>query len=528
MKLIVDGEEMSAFECYRRKIVEEFDGYEYLWLANKGKVYDNALDGVRLPNVPHGLNQFQGYHRCAILSALNPTPEHGRFLQQVVQLTPRQIRRALLSEVAYQAMGRGSMRNPDANEEFVLIVPDKITADDIAKLYPGATIELLMGYDPVPPLRANRYNSDDERRQARLDTFRRANSNRYNNSLSIGICCTPDQIPDSPTNAQPPCHPLIVAEPEYTYSLFGSIMAQKPAMVLSDSTKDAVNLLRSAYDELDRRDLPKPASGLITSAIFREDAPNRTNEYVERNGGMLFFDLDGCDMPREKVADLLDAQCVLCNTASSHTYMNTRLAATLERMRLVVFANANMTPETYEMVGRQIANYLNEKAAAQGYKLGLDPSKLHRGTMMYLPRHAESYMYDPCASFFIDRTVHRQPLDIAPWIEAAQEEMSRIPVYHSPDDAPCDNSDPRYEAAFERWRMRSSGHGNFEFNRLAWSLAARGMHVGQVEQTLKEQASLLQGKSKADRQSQIPYIIRHLKVKGFESTRDLERFGYPT
>jgi hypothetical protein len=142
---------------------------------------------------------------------------------------------------------------------------------------------------------------------------------------------------------------------------------------------------------------------------------------------MLFFDLDGCDMPREKVADLLDAQCVLCNTASSHTYMNTRLAATLERMRLVVFANANMTPETYEMVGRQIANYLNEKAAAQGYKLGLDPSKLHRGTMMYLPRHAESYMYDPCASFFIDRTVHRQPLDIAPWIEAAQEEMHAYP-----------------------------------------------------------------------------------------------------
>jgi hypothetical protein len=64
-------------------------------------------------------------------------------------------------------MGRGSIRKPDATEDYVIIVPDKITADDIAKLYPGATISLLMGYDPIPPLkergRPRIYESDADR-----------------------------------------------------------------------------------------------------------------------------------------------------------------------------------------------------------------------------------------------------------------------------------------------------------------------------------------------------------------------------
>ena len=111
---------------------------------------------MRLPNVPHGCNQFQDYHRCAILSALNPTPAHGEYLKAMVKVTARQIRRALLSETSYQAMGRGSIRNPDATEDYVIIVPDRMTADDVAKLYPGATISLLMGYDPVPPLKEER------------------------------------------------------------------------------------------------------------------------------------------------------------------------------------------------------------------------------------------------------------------------------------------------------------------------------------------------------------------------------------
>ena len=532
MRIMIDGEQTTVFECYRKAILAEFEGEDYLWLANADKSYNHALDGERLPNVPHGCNQFQDYHRCAILSALNPTPAHGEYLKAMVKVTARQIRRALLSETSYQAMGRGSIRKPDATEDYVIIVPDRATADDIAKLYPGATISLLMGYDPIPPLKVNRYGSDEERRQARLATFQRANEKRdfqYNRYLKTGKCCTPDKPVELSATATSPCPPLIVAETGHTYSMFTSVKAQKPALVATEPTKDIAALLRAAYDEQDWRDLPKHRCGLITSAAFQADAQSKTNEYVAENGGIFFFDLDACNMPRDQVANLLPAQCIVCNSASSHALMETRLATAYEHVRLIIFASAKMTPDAYELVARQIADELNRKAAAQGYQLGLDRSKLHRGTMVFLPRWAESYLYDPCASFFHDHTDGRDPLDVAPWLNAALQDQEPV-IEPTPkaseapgrrcspqasrdasDSAALATHDPKYQPAFDRWHMRYAGAGNYEFNRLAWSLAGRGMPMDEIKLALEDEA-----RSDVDRKNQIPYIIKHLSAKRLE------------
>ena len=106
-------------------------------------------------------------------------------------------------------------------------------------------------------------------------------------------------------------------------------------------------------------------------------------------------------MPRDQVAKRLLAQCVVCNSVISHALMETRLATAYERVRLIIFANAKMTPDAYELVARQIADELNQKAAAQGYQLGLDRSKLHRGTMVFLPRWAELYLNHRVPVFFM-------------------------------------------------------------------------------------------------------------------------------
>ena len=266
--------------------------------------------------------------------------------------------------------------------------------------------------------------------------------------------------------------------------MFTSVKAQKPAQVATEPTKDIAALLRAAYDEHHWRDLPKLRSGLITSAIFQADALSKTNEYVAENGGIFFFDLDACNMPRDKIASMLPVQCIVCNSASSHALMETRLATAYEHVRLIIFANATMTPDSYELVARQIADEMNQKAAAQGYQLGLDRSKLHRGTMVFLPRWAESYLYDPCASFFHDHTDGRDPLDVAPWLEAALQDQEPV-IEPTPkaseaprrrcspqasrdasDSAALATHDPKFQPAFDRWHMRRSGTGNDEFNRL--------------------------------------------------------------
>ena len=48
-------------------------------------------------------------------------------------MTERQIRRAIASQVAIQAVGRGSIRNPDAEQPYLFICPDKDTSDTASK-----------------------------------------------------------------------------------------------------------------------------------------------------------------------------------------------------------------------------------------------------------------------------------------------------------------------------------------------------------------------------------------------------------
>ena len=57
-------------------------------------------------------------------------------------MTEREVRRALVSQTAYQSC-RGILRDPDSTGIFLLIVPDRDTADDIASYYPGCRVEKL-------------------------------------------------------------------------------------------------------------------------------------------------------------------------------------------------------------------------------------------------------------------------------------------------------------------------------------------------------------------------------------------------
>src|SRR5580704_6541324 len=125
------------------------------------------------------------------------------------------------------------------------------------RLYPGATISLLMGYDPIPPLkekigRPRIYESDADR----LRNWRMKRKH-----LTIGDSVAPDQPTEFSATVTPPCPSLIVAETGHRYSMFTSVKAQKPAQVTTEPTKDVAALLRAAYDEQDWRDLPKHRCG---------------------------------------------------------------------------------------------------------------------------------------------------------------------------------------------------------------------------------------------------------------------------
>ncbi len=94
------------------------------------------------------MNNYQDYDCFVILSALIPPPNHGKFLTAMTGMTERQIRRAILSQVAYQGMSRGVLRDPESDKQMLVIVPDEDTSDDLASYYPGCEEQLLTN-EPV-------------------------------------------------------------------------------------------------------------------------------------------------------------------------------------------------------------------------------------------------------------------------------------------------------------------------------------------------------------------------------------------
>lgn len=66
-----------------------------------------------------------------MLSALQADDTHSNFLREMTGMTARQIRRAISSEIAYQALAADRSANLSSDDAYLFICPDKDTSDDI-------------------------------------------------------------------------------------------------------------------------------------------------------------------------------------------------------------------------------------------------------------------------------------------------------------------------------------------------------------------------------------------------------------
>jgi hypothetical protein len=157
-------------------VKEEFQAHPFLWQGNKS-VPDSIFGGTgqRLPNMPHGLNDYTDYDRIAFLSALNPRSDHFRFLE-TRGIDPEAVRRAIYCSTVYQSVMRTSIRNPKSANEKVIIVPDITAARYLEEVFPGCRVEklktgLIELHKPKNSGRPRKYSSDSERkREFRLKT----------------------------------------------------------------------------------------------------------------------------------------------------------------------------------------------------------------------------------------------------------------------------------------------------------------------------------------------------------------------
>jgi hypothetical protein len=145
----------------------------FLWIANKDQpetlFAEFCPNAQRLPNAPHGLNDYQSIDNVAVLSALNPSPQHFAFLMNHEHLKEAEIQTAIAYHTYYQAVMRSSLRDPDNRNEKTVIVPDKDAAEWLSGLLPGSAVESL-GIELKPkgkPGQPIKYDTDAEKKQTK-------------------------------------------------------------------------------------------------------------------------------------------------------------------------------------------------------------------------------------------------------------------------------------------------------------------------------------------------------------------------
>jgi hypothetical protein len=144
----------------------------FLWQANKSMKDDPfGPNGTRLPNKPHGRNDYADFHNLIFLSALNPPTSHFKFLE-AQGFQSEDVRRAIYFQTAYQAMMRTSIRNAQNQHPKRIIVPDHALAGHLQAKFPGCRIERLDNVDETiinkPRGRPRQYASHAERQAAYL------------------------------------------------------------------------------------------------------------------------------------------------------------------------------------------------------------------------------------------------------------------------------------------------------------------------------------------------------------------------
>lgn len=136
----------TVLDAILEKVRAEVGDQPFVWMGNKdlGDGTFNGLEAARLPNTPHGRNDFQDFHTAVILSALNPPPAHFAFLESK-GVNGAAVRTGGYMQSVYQAVMRCSLRNPDDLNRKTVIVMDRDTAEWLAALFAGCSVSPIGG-----------------------------------------------------------------------------------------------------------------------------------------------------------------------------------------------------------------------------------------------------------------------------------------------------------------------------------------------------------------------------------------------
>jgi len=180
-KCLRDSDAGMPFTAYCDAVQRANGDNRAIWIGNND-IDVSPFTGThyqRLPNYPHGLNNFQeDYDNVVCLSALNPSNDLIGFLESV-GLSRDEVLLNTYRHCVYQAVLRCSLRNPNRQTSNHVFVPDQQLALWLQSIFQGSSVEKLPVDYQLPARKLGRpkkYANATERQKAHRARQRSANA----------------------------------------------------------------------------------------------------------------------------------------------------------------------------------------------------------------------------------------------------------------------------------------------------------------------------------------------------------------
>jgi hypothetical protein len=459
----------------------QFGERPFLWQANKSfKEEPFGTNAHRLPNKPHGLNSYSHISNILFASALNPPPDHCRFLESH-GLSRSDVRRMIYFSAAYQAVMRTSARSLGSTEPITVIVPDLGLAEYLADLFPGATVSWLDAGLPKEHVRRTggrpkKHSSHAERGRTQRREAKQKKLDEYNDLLSRYPqhnregSCDPDKedyrVDCTIESITPNCMGV------FNGSIFTKKNQKESDGYLKTSCINSFVVTQWGFHQ---DSCPKSKNLLISPSLYDPSLAQATSRGYENIACCrhIWLDFENGDLRPEAFAALFPSIKMIITNTDGHTNEK-------PRSRAIILTSTVMTPAVYDTIMGDIRWKLTEAGYSVGKqgkgsnkpKSGLDTSKCTPTSLFALPAQAQLAI----ESFFTYYEDGREVLDPKTWF------MHSIrPAHNDYEDQVVNDGHPRggvqelVEAAISEWRSTSDGKGNDGFYRLGLKLQKAGL-----------------------------------------------------
>ena len=527
-KTFRDKSDKKIQNLYIDDVMKEIGTEKFLWMANsdiKKSPFPENTNGLRLPNVPHGLNEYQyEYDAFVSLSALNPTPEHFKFLEWY-GVDAEEIRTATYRHSVYQAAFRCSIRDPENDRQKKLFVPDKSTAIWLQSIINGSeviSLQIDTGDLQLKKTRGRKkiHGSDNERK----DASRKRQSLRmqfivdqlYNGS---GTVTTHDCEPinssikscDENTFTKDQQDNHLDASEEKKMRFHGSIwdhdQALEPSHLVNDITheifiKHLRKLAKRKIEDKEHNKLMSPSCFVKRDGV---DTSRGTANILFCNG--VWLDFDKGNLTPKEFSSLFPKLRIIAFSTWSSTKQQ-------PRWRAYIPTDNVMSIDEYQAITKEFLR----KMIDSGYRQqkvdpsqplrkahGLDLGKMGPASLFYLP--CVSKVVE--ASFFLDFKKDRKTLCVQEWIAFG----SIVKETETTDDPDLQEAEADIDISphIQRWREQGTlqGCGDSEMYVLATSLHQLGLRGSHLNSILVNAAMLAH--SPKDRIRQFKRIMKSFR-----------------